>query len=80
LKCLGLDGYQFFDVKAEADLAKLLENNSDLKIIFGKKIATDSPLEFYRLDGRVICERYHKEMRDFPEIYGELDFFSSANQ
>ena len=46
--------------------------------IFGKKIATDSPLESYRLEGRVICDRYPQAMRDLPEIYGDADFFASS--
>jgi hypothetical protein len=78
LKFLGIDGYQYFDSDVEAGLARLLENNPELKIIFGKKIATDSPLESYRLEGRVICDRYPQAMRDLPEIYGDADFFASS--
>jgi hypothetical protein len=78
LKCLALDGYQFFDDKVEARLANLLKNNPALKIIFGKQITPDSPLESYRQDNRVICNRYHKEMRVLPEIYGETNFFESG--
>jgi hypothetical protein len=80
LKFLGIDGYQYFDSDVEAGLARLLENNPELKIIFGKKIATDSPLEPYRLEGRVICDRYPQAMRDLPEIYGEAEFFASTSQ
>ena len=38
LKFLGIDGYQYFDSDVEAGLARLLENNPELKIIFGKKL------------------------------------------
>lgn len=78
LKCLAIDGYHFFDDKVEARLAKLLEKNSDLKIILGKKITPNSPLQSYRLEGRVICDRYHQKMRGLPEIYGATNFFKGG--
>jgi hypothetical protein len=78
LKFLGIDGYQYFDSDVEAELARLLENNPDLKIIFGKNFAADSPLELYRLNGRIICDRYHQQIRDLPEIYGATNFFTDG--
>ena len=80
LKCLALDGYHYFDKAAETHLATLLKETPDLQLILGRKISAASPLEPYRLEGRVICDRYPQAMRDFPEIYGELDFFSSPGQ
>ncbi len=80
LKRLALDGYHYFDNAGEAELATLLKETSDLVLILGRKISAAGPLEPYRLEGRVICDRYPQAMSDFPEIYGELDFFSSANQ
>jgi hypothetical protein len=80
LKRLALDGYHYFDNVGEAELATLLNEMPALTLILGRIISAASPLESYRLEGRVICDRYPQAMRDFPEIYGELDFFSSDNQ
>jgi hypothetical protein len=79
LKCLALDGYHYFDNAAEAELVTLLKETPDLILILGRKISIDSPLESYRLEGRVICDRYPQAMRDLPEIYGEADFFASTS-
>ena len=79
LKCLALDGYHYFDNTAEAELVTLLKETPDLILILGRKISIDSPLESYRLEGRVICDRYPQAMRDLPEIYGEADFFASTS-
>ena len=80
LKRLALDGYHYFDNAGEAELATLLKETPDLVLLLGRKISVSSPLELYRLEGRVICDRYPQAMSDFPEIYGELDFLSGANQ
>ncbi|MCF8164676.1 MAG: hypothetical protein K9J47_07510 [Sulfuritalea sp.] len=80
LKYLAVDGYHYFDTLGERALASLLKANPDLTLNLGHKISTDNPLESYRLQGRVICDRYPKAMSDFPEIYGELDFFSIPTQ
>ncbi len=80
LKCMALDGYHYFDNAGEAALATLLKETPAITLILGRKISATSPLQLYRLEGRVICDRYPQAMRDFPEIYGELDFFSNANQ
>ena len=80
LKYLAVDGYHYFDILGERALASLLNETQDLTLMLGHKISAASPLESYRLEGRVICDRYPQAMCDFPEIYGELDFFSSANQ
>jgi len=78
LKRLALDGYHYFDNAGEAALATLLKKTPALTLILGRKISTDSPLEPYRLEARVICDRYTKVMRDLPEIYGEADFFPAV--
>jgi len=80
LKCLALDGYHYFDNEAETELATLLEETPFLILILGRKISIDSPLESYRLEGRVICDRHPQAMRDLPEIYSEADFFVSVSQ
>jgi hypothetical protein len=80
LKCLALDGYHYFDKEAETHLATLLKETPNLQLILGRKISKDSPLESYRWDGRVICDRYPQAMRDLPEIYAEADFFTSSSQ
>jgi hypothetical protein len=78
LKRLALDGYHYFDNAGEAALATLLKDTPALTLILGRKILTDSPLEPYRLEGRVSCDRCPQAMRDLPEIYGEADFFPAA--
>jgi len=80
LKRLSLDGYHYFDNAGEAELAILLKESPALTLILGRKISTNSPLESYRLDGRVICDRHPQAMRDLPEIYGEANFFTAANE
>ena len=79
-KYLAVDGYHYFDILGERALATLLNEAHDLTLLLGHKISVASPLELFRLEGRVICDRYPQAMSNFPEIYGELDFFSGANQ
>ncbi len=55
--------------------ATLLSETHDLTLMLGRKISIDSPLESYRLEGRIIFDRHPQPMSDFPEIYRELDFF-----
>ncbi len=80
IKRLALDGYHYFDHAGEAELASLLEKTPELILILGRKISSDSPLEAYRLQARVICDRYPQAMRNLPEIYAEADFFANTNQ
>ena len=80
LKHLAVDGYHYFDILGERALATLLNETHDLTLRLGHKISIDSPLESYRLEGRIICDRHPQPMRDFPEIYSELDFFSNSSQ